>query len=166
MLQTLTQWPSTHSVLFTIILFVFAALISIYSEDIKYFLHHWPRTKENARKGKEGFLKDYLSLLKRVHNDSYQLTLYLATRIIRMLLYGMIVALVIPLTIAGFQHVPLAPTTYLGMCVGWLGGMFQGLNKFLRELNHYDVTVANIEQALSQLQTSSPTTKDVGRAVS
>jgi hypothetical protein len=138
--QTLKEWPSTHSVLFTIILFLLAALISVYSQDIKRFLHDWTNTKQTIGKMRERNLTARLSLLKTLHNDSYRLLLFVVWKashiLFEMALFGMVLFLV-----SVYTKVQLKPSAYLGYFLGSLVGLLASIQGLTASLYKYDESV-------------------------
>jgi hypothetical protein len=150
-LQTLKAWPSTHSVLFTVILFLLAAFISVYSQDIKRFLHDWPNTKEKIRKARERELTARLATLKTLHDDSYQLLLFVVWRVSKtsfeMAAFGMALFFV-----SLYLNVQLKPTMYLGYFLGSLVGLFGFIKGITVSLYKYDESVKEIEEKVARLR--------------
>jgi hypothetical protein len=150
-MKLVKDWLWAHSLLYPFLLFVFAALVSIYSREIKTFLHEWPRTTEQLRKYKTNRILSYMALLKSLHNNSYELVLYLAKRLlhdcyIAMIWFGVFV------TAASWLRRPNS-VWFGGLFIGgWLTGMFQALTKVTKDLSNYDVTIKRLEQKLAQHQ--------------
>ena len=76
-LRTSVGWFQGHPLTVSIILFFAAALISIYSTEIKHFLHHWPRTRKALHSSTRSFLTNRVVLLERLHNNAYEVLMYL-----------------------------------------------------------------------------------------
>jgi hypothetical protein len=78
-MKPIPDWLTAHPIAFALGLFALSAVISIYSKEIKTFLHTWPRNKVRA-----GFLslnRNRLSTLQHLHNNPYGLVLYLAREV-------------------------------------------------------------------------------------
>lgn len=128
-----------------------AALISVYSQDIKRFLHEWPNTKEKVRKAREQRLIARLALLNRLHNDTYRLLLFVVWKTSRILfdmaVYGMVLFLG-----SVYTKVQLKPGMYLGYFIGSLVGLFASLRDVSDSLYDYDESVKKIEAKLATLK--------------
>jgi|SRR5579872_1178610 len=150
-LNALKNWLWTHSLLYPFVLFALAAFVSIYSQDIKAFLHHWPRTKERWRKVKEKELIDRLALLKRLHNDSYQLLVYLTDQLIGLVFTCVITSLVLMIFNGIVHDTKNTVGEIKGVWVGIALGMGQNIKGVLKELSNYNSTVARLQQRLAKL---------------
>lgn len=151
MWNSLKDWLWHHQLLYPFILFTLAAVVSIYSQDIKSFLHRWPRTKEHARRAKENQLGNRIQLLRALHNDSYQLLLYLSRRVIHDCYAGIrFIAVLYVVCLLVKTHTK--PGFYFYFLGGWLTGTLQLLNGVLRELDDFDATIVKLQLKLSELK--------------
>lgn len=146
--QTLKQWPSNHSVLFTIILFVLAALISVYSQDIKRFLHDWPNTKAKIRGMRQQRLQARLDTLNRLHDNSYQLLLFVVWKASK-ILFDMAVFGMVLFAISLYTKIELTPKMYLGYFIGSLVGLFGSIKETTESLHKYTESVNQIQAKLT-----------------
>jgi uncharacterized membrane protein (DUF106 family) len=153
MLHTITDLLKNHQLLFTLVLFVLSALFSIYASEIKQFLHNWPRTKERARKARENDLVERLALLKILHNDSYQLIIYLVNRFTG-LIFSWLKAMAVLILIEIVSRTPLNQGLVEGVVIGLVTGECYYVRVVLKELGNYDETVRNFQQRLSDLKLS------------
>jgi hypothetical protein len=153
MLHMLVEWFKNHPLLYPFILFLLAAFISVYTSDIKQFLHNWPRTKERARRAREHDLTERLVLLKTLHNDSYQLVIYLTSRLIHLAFsYLNAVILLIVVAIVSRTHIDAAMVE--GVVTGLVMGECYWVRGVLKELSNYDETVATFQERLAGLTLS------------
>ena len=102
MFQVLKDWAWAHPLLYPFILFVLACLVEIYGKDIRSFLHEWPRTKARAHKVKENDLCKRLVVLKALHNDSYQLILYLMNKCLMLIIEWFATAVIASVILVAF----------------------------------------------------------------
>jgi hypothetical protein len=150
-LHALKDWLWGHPLLYGFILFALSLLGSIYSQEIRAFLHSWPRTKEHRRRVKQTELSSRIELLKKLHNDSYQLLLFLAGRIAGDC-FKALVLVILMLVASGFTKIKPQPGTYIWLLCGWFTGMFQWLNGVMKQLHDFDATVATLQSQLSELK--------------
>jgi hypothetical protein len=75
-LQPCISWCHSHPLTFSVILFVLASLVSVYSAEIKQFLRHWPQTRVTLLFLRRNKAKHELHLLLRLHDNVYELLLY------------------------------------------------------------------------------------------
>jgi hypothetical protein len=151
-MNTVKDWLLHHPLLYPFILCVFAAFVSIYSQDIKSFLHHWPRAKESVRWFSQDKASRRLRLLEVLHNNSYQLLLYFATKFIQ----GVILWVIVAATFTIIGLITKSKTAGLQALVGICGGIFfatcQEVRGVLVQLISYDQSVAKLKERLSKLE--------------
>lgn len=151
-LHTLTEWLKSHTLLYTFVLFLLSAFLSIYSQEIKRFLHSWPRTAEAARRHTLQNVTYQLALLKTLHNDSYRLLLYFADKFTTLIFEWL--GLMIILTVIGIvRKARLEPGIYFGLMAGSFIGTVQDVRGMLVRLARYDESVAKLQQQISELNT-------------
>jgi hypothetical protein len=151
-LHTITEWLKNHPVLYPFILFVFAAFVSIYSQEIKRFLHHWPKTAEHSRKSAQQFVTRQLALINALHNDSYHLLIYFADRFILLVIEGfvlMLIVFVIGLVIK--IHPKQSLIIWGSLMAGSLIGAVLEVRRVLKQLLNYDQSVTDLQAYLTKL---------------
>lgn len=143
--HALTEWLRNHPLLYPFILFLLGGFLTLYSGDIKRFLHEWPRTKEKARQAGRNKAIFQLELLTSLHNDSYQLLLYFAERVTQVVYWGVFCA---PIAIIiGIFSSKVHPLSLLfGMWAGNVIAESQRVRKVLAQLHSYDKSVAMLQQ--------------------
>ncbi len=147
MLDTLTNWLKAHTLLYTFILFLLSALFSIYSKDIKQFLHSWPKTTEKARQFSQQAATTRLRLLKMLHNDSYNLLLYFGTKFVNLIFQWLFLA--IALTVTGaIRRKQFEPGVFIGLMAGWFMGVCQEVRGVLVQLIRYDQSIAKLQEEI------------------
>ena len=73
-MDKLTHWLIQHPLWLSFGTLFVSCLVSIYSSSIRRFIREWPANKFKAINQRQ-FAKE-LALLQRLHNDTYQLTLF------------------------------------------------------------------------------------------
>jgi hypothetical protein len=78
-LSAVHKWGVDHPIWLTIAISLVFFILSMYTKEIRLFLHFWPRKKlhsnDRIMSGRR------LETLQRVHGDAYQLVLYLAVNL-------------------------------------------------------------------------------------
>jgi hypothetical protein len=140
------DWSRSHTLTVTIILFFLAAFISIYSTEIKDFLHHWPRTRASFRDIARRKTQEELDILNRVHEDPYQLLLYLAWAAIKMIVTSLLYAAgaVFSMRFNMRAALPLV----VGLVFGECGATLRDVRSHVNKLYNYDSAVAKLEKEL------------------
>ena len=77
-------WISGHPVATMLTLFFVSGLISLYSKEIKGFLHVWPIRTLRAYNRNNSTRQ--LRLLETLHNNTYKLVIYLAHSVVSVIL--------------------------------------------------------------------------------
>src|SRR5438270_6485444 len=114
----LIHWPQGHPLAFTLILFVLAALVSIFSGDIRSFFRRLPH---RIRTFRAISAEDSLKLLESLHENSYNLLLFIAHRVFSILF----AALVFFFVVSSFRYVVLHLTDdsrLYTICFGMFAG--------------------------------------------
>jgi len=141
------RWHQEHSLLFELILFFLACLVSVFSSRIYSFITEWPGKK--LRERRRELLEDELNLLRRIHNNVYELNLYvyrdIADALNRSLLYGAAFAVVTSLVIQ-----KPSPYTFVAISVGIMIGQISNIGTTITRLQHYDDAVANLSAELAK----------------
>lgn len=75
-LDAVHSWLVAHPIAWGLILVFVSGLFSLYSKAIKEFLHTWPIKKLHANDG--NMSRRRLETLEWLHNNTYNLVLYLA----------------------------------------------------------------------------------------
>jgi hypothetical protein len=155
-LNTLTIWLKAHTLLYPFILFLLSALFSIYSKDIKQFLHSWPKTAQKARQFSQQAATTRLGLLKVLHNDSYQLLLYFGTQFVG-LFFEWLFLVFIPFGVIGIvTKKPVELGTYIAMMGGVFMGVCQEVRGVLVQLRRYDQSVTKLQEEIERLKVLKP----------
>jgi hypothetical protein len=147
-MHLLTEWLKGHTLLYTFILFLISALFSLYSQDIRRFLHEWPRTKAKALKTRRDAAIRRLELLSLLYNNSYQLLLYFATQFVQMI-FGWLIWAAILTVIALFSKTQVSRGVVFGVFAGLFIGRLQEIRGVLVQLTRYDRSVATLQQQAS-----------------
>ena len=82
-LHSLTDWLGKHTLLYAFALFLVGCFVSLYSAEVKRFLHVWPRTRLNQ--AHQNSVRQRLDLMKRLHKNPYNLLFYFAQEFISMI---------------------------------------------------------------------------------
>jgi hypothetical protein len=150
-LDTLTNWLNAHQLLVGVALGAFfSAFFSTYAQEVKQFLHSWPKTTEMRRQGRRNQATNRLELLKTLHNDSYHLLLYFGLKFFSLILWWLILAIVLGV-IGIIKH--LEPRSFIlligGMMVGVFMGKWQEVSGVLWQLTSFDESVEKLERKAS-----------------
>lgn len=149
--QTLKDWLWSHPLLYPFILFVIACAVSVYSQDIKRFLHNWPRTKERSRRFTENDLTKRIVLLMKLHNNSYQLLLFMVYKITNYV-FTCILTSILVIGIGVITHEKSIRGSIFGVAFGLFVGVCFDLRTTVNQLYRYDEAVADLQKQRSKLQ--------------
>ncbi len=144
-------WLKNHSLLYTFILFLISAAFSIYSKDIRRFLHEWPRAKEKKRQVQRKAVSRRLELLELLHNNSYELILYIADKVVLMV-YGLIFFFVIVGASKTLHKWATLAAVLSGILSGEFIGALQEMHEIFGQLKSYEQSVATLQLTLSVLE--------------
>jgi hypothetical protein len=148
-MNSLLAWPGHHPVAFSLSLFVPSALVSIYGSSIRSFIHEWPKHKFRERRHR--FIQGRLDELKKIHNDSYQLNLYvfwyLAHGFIRGMIFGGICVLVLLVT----KQNPSGFTFAAGLA-GTVAGVLSRIKELIEDLENYETVIDSLSTELEDYQ--------------
>lgn len=147
--QDLVGWCHDHTLTVALILFVLSCLISIYSTEIKHFLHHWPRTRAGFVRLIRNKAENDLRLLNDVHNDVYQLVFYVIWAFVNPLVMGIyytigtyVVVLLLP------KHQPISSKVIFAYIGGFVLGSLIEVRRTLKRLQDYDASVKTLQKRI------------------
>jgi hypothetical protein len=149
-MKTILSWPQNHPVAFPLILFLLASGISVYASDIKRFIHEWPRNKlkEISRRN----LEQRLANLKLMHNNVYELSLFVYQQLATGFIAGIIIGFAISnAALLVLQHFSVAP--FFTALAGTLFGSALNIKHMVTQLQHYNAEIARLSTELSELDT-------------
>jgi hypothetical protein len=146
----------------TYILFLSAALISIYSSDLRRFLTVlFTVPPQKLRAGwKASRLLAYettLSHLKKRHNNAYELVLYALTEIGGMAIFAVLIGIIGLFLVTALQgkltgeQSSLVITTYFAAGPFMIAVSFVKVFVEFRHLKHYDQRVVYLEKKIAEL---------------
>lgn len=144
------KWPVNHPIAFPMVLFALSALVSIYGPDIKRFIQERPH---KFKQYNQRLLANDLTLLKWLHNNSYNLSLYFYSQVI-----GAITAFL--LWYVGFSTLNWlthsGPTPMSNIIFGITVGTAFRMRRILMSLYSYERTIKDLEKqvGLSEKSTS------------
>jgi hypothetical protein len=151
------DWISGHPVATMLTLFFVSGLISLYSKEIKGFLHVWPiRTLRAYNRNNN---RNRLRLLESLHNNTYQLVIYLALSALSVFLSALTwYALLLPVYFLFSAHpVFIQPWSII---LGVATGKASQVSIVLRELGNYERRTEELRTAIehdeSKLAVTSP----------
>ena len=139
----LIDWVGNHQLLYTFILFLLAAALSIYAQDIRLFLHRWPRTK--VQEFNRNRISERLKLLRSINGSAYHLLFYFALQFLQMVLEFLLLAV-------GYTiYSALGPgTARMTILIALFSGAFIGrcnsVREVMKQLSKYDQSVSALEQ--------------------
>ncbi|MBZ5492189.1 MAG: hypothetical protein LAO76_14760 [Acidobacteriia bacterium] len=141
-MDSLIKWPSNHPIVFTLILFVFSSLVSIYASEIKRFLRERPlKFKEYNQ---QQFARD-LALLQRLHNDSYQLILFFLWNIVS-IIYAAVLWTGIFFLLSFMTHNKIAAVPLSSAIIGVAFGKALLIRQLLTRLVNYEHSVIHLKK--------------------
>jgi|HubBroStandDraft_6_1064221.scaffolds.fasta_scaffold223624_2 hypothetical protein len=146
MFALVPDWLNHHQLVLTISFFLISLVVSIYGQDIKRYLHEWPKTKEKVRQAKQRAAIQRVALLNQLHNNSYALLLYFAIQFIRLIFEWLALAIVFSLLIGFHVVTQRAVASFLGLLAGAFFGMCDKVRKLLAQLTNYDESVKELQQ--------------------
>jgi hypothetical protein len=156
-LHTLKTWPTDHPLLYPFLLFLLGAMLSglfsVYAQEVKHFLHHWPRAKKRAFEVALNTAMYRLAILKRLHNDSYQVLLYFWSKVDYILYEAFLNGLLI-------YTVRIFPTgreyvswwLFGGLVFGAVFSCWWEARWVLRQLLKYEESVQKLERSITEMQ--------------
>ena len=151
MIHTLKDWLWAHPLLYSSVLALLSALVSIYSQEIKRFLHNWPRTAARMRQSVERDLTDEISLLRRLHNNNYELTLYLSRSFTTVVLsWFQSVILYVAVLLIGNHPLDFKPLESMFATV--LVIISLRARSILKKLYDYNVAIEDLQSRLAKVQ--------------
>ena len=130
-----------------LILLVVSGVVSLYSKEIKEFLHTWPIKKLHAND--RNMSQHRLRTLEWLHNNTYNLVLYLAlsvTETVQTAIYWNCAIVVGSLVF--FHHVPQY-LSFLSKLVGVCIGKGTQVNIVLMELRDYEKSTTRLKSAIA-----------------
>jgi hypothetical protein len=143
------DWIATHPVFTMFALFFASGLISLYSREIKGFLHFWPiRT---LRAANLNINTKRLYLLDSLHNNPYNLLIYLAlevTSYIESMFYWSLIVLMWNLIF--YHHIP--SWNFLPAILGTGIGKATQVSFVLKQLWNYDNETDQLRKAIASDQ--------------
>ena len=145
----LKAWCGEHTLLYPFLLFLASVLVSIYPQEIKRFLHEWPKTKATAHQAKRNILTKRLALLKTLHDNSYMLVFWLALNFVNYIFTCFIVVVVANI-LALFGKARPSTEVVLYICAGVFMGRCNTMRATSVDLSSYDETVTKLEQRLEE----------------
>lgn len=141
-MDIISRWHEAHPTGFELTLFLLACLVSVFSSAILGFLKSFPRKQRAVRYRKDVYRIQLLNLL---HNDSYQLLLYVLSEVV----WGVTTALLWSLFLIAFQ-LGLAhkiDSSSLGsITVGILLGKAIQMRSVLAQLHNYEDSIEKLKQ--------------------
>lgn len=144
--QVVSNWITAHPIAVTFVLFAIGILVSLYSSEIKRFLHGWTKRKWRDLNRKQA--ANTLALLRRVHNNSYEFLLYIFGRLAHLITQAVWMNLAL-LAFAGFTHASLGTSMWSifgGLLIGWA---YQ-LKELIKSLYNYEKSVKYWEDELAK----------------
>jgi MFS family permease len=147
--RLLGDWFGRHPLLYTFLLFLIACFVSIYSSDVKRFLHEWPRTKVKARQANRLVVTQRLELLNHVHGNSYNLIFYFALQFIEMVFEFLLLAIVATI-LAKVAAIKSLSGVMFGLFCGAFVGRCYTVRGVLKQLSNYDHSVSELQRQLAE----------------
>ena len=148
-LNWLIGWLSGHPLLYGFVLFLISCVVSLYSNEIKRFLHVWPKTK--LSEAHQSAVRQRLDLMKRLHKNPYNLIFYFAQEFISMIYEWLVLAVLFTIASSIWKQIP--PASFIPFCIGALTGRCQRNRTMLNQLAHYEEIAPLLER---QLQAAAP----------
>ncbi len=140
------NWIVGHPVTMMFAIFAASGLISLYGQEIKGFLHTWPiRTLRSANLNVN---RKQLRLLESLHNNTYNLLIYLALAVTSF--FGTVLSWFIFLNLANvIFSLHFAPLLMLAPALVGVGvGQSTKMNIVLRELCQYEKRTAELRDSI------------------
>lgn len=155
-------WLQNHPLTVSVILFVFACLVSVLAQDIRGFSGSIiGRRKESSAVQRLTFVRDELAKLQRLHDNAYQLLLWLAEDVPLSVLASTCATLVAAGVVAGvaatanrfgLKTPPLLWATFAtGVFVGTVIAAAMSVYRTVRALSTYDASCAKLQARIEKL---------------
>lgn len=157
MLRQLIEWLYLH--LATLTWGIITVLLSIYGQDVKKFLHSWPRTKATLRAQRAEKYASDLNLVKSLHPDAYKTILYICWNLADIPLHSLYAVILISILDWLIQGRLITSTEILIVCGGVVVGKAIIVKRITTYLYNYDKYAKLWENKLKELQSGeSPST--------
>lgn len=149
-MQSVVTWCQVHSFWFNIILVLIGVFVSIYGQEVKQFMHSWPRTRKTFRSFRYHTAKSHLELLKAIHGNPYQICLYFFRNAVEVALSAVVLTALAAVMYGGYFH-HLPPLYALAAIASGvvMGKLLQMYVAFLH-LYNYERTVRRFEQQIQE----------------
>ena len=145
-LSTVHKWFIQHPIWLNVILGVAFFALSMYSKEIRLFLHFWPRKKLHSND--RILTGQRLQTLERLHNDTYALVLYLAVAITNTFVSAVVWnAIALGLWVL-FIHTKPSFSLWTIVLAAFIGRIMQ-VNMILKELCTYEKSIADIKRSMA-----------------
>lgn len=140
-----SDWCSKHPLTITFILFLLSVVISIYASEIKSFIRHWPKSTLRAARRNTALHQKYI--LELVHNDAYNLLLYLAWNLVHVVALAVLwLVFVNTISLILAHHVTSLSlwTVISGIAVG----KALKVKSRLEQLEHYENSIQKLDKII------------------
>ena len=147
------DWIKSPQIILTLILFAVSVFVSLYAQEIRQWMK---RPGQKVKKWELTWAKQRLAHLKLIHDNSYQLLLYLAWEFAHGLRYTFYVG-----TFAGLIYIGLAfwwkldmrfIPSVLSVVVGGIIGKAIKVYEILTALYRYPSEVAKLEEIINSIE--------------
>jgi len=150
MIQATSHWIENHQIAFTLILTAISILIGLYQQEVRRFLHEWPRTRKAIRIFRVNTAKNQLELLSPINGNAYNLNLWVLGKIVgtaqALLLWNTFFALG---TAAATHKLPTGPT-FFGVTGGILISEAIQFSRVIWQLHAYEYTSNKLKQKIAK----------------
>ena len=146
-LNAVHNWLIAHPITWSLILLFVSGVVSLYSKDLREFLHTWPIKK--LRASDRNLSRKRLETLEQIHNNTYNLVLYLAlavTDTIKTAIFWN--CAIILASLLFFHHVPQDFSLWSALS-GVLIGKGLQINNVLVDLRNYENVTNGLKQAIA-----------------
>jgi hypothetical protein len=163
----LPPWATKPEMLLTYVLFVLAALISVYSSDIRRFIKiilTVPPSKFRSswKASRLLFYRTELQTLKQRRNSAYELLLYALTTVGSMACYavalgisGLLLVVIFSNRLTG-NEAPIVLILYFAAGPFMIAASVTKIFLDLRHLKSYDKRIVHLEKKIAELSGSGP----------
>lgn len=146
MLTKFVIWSHSHSLTISFVLFFVGSLISVYSSEIKGFLREYP--KNRFREYVRNNSSRRLALLRRLHNNSYELVLFIAWKAVD----GLWFAFYVQIGYDILTNTHASSSSSWSLLLGGLVGTGLGIRITLKDLCNYERSVESLSRLVGEVQ--------------
>lgn len=153
--DSIVDWSGRHPTALALILFALGCVISLYSKEIRKFLHTWPRTSNAIDNISYKMMKHDLAEIEALHNNTYNLVFYALSLFVAGTTRIVVVVGAIYL-LNDIAKSPMSTTAVIGLSLGMFMGRVGDLRRLVDRLINYEKSSAFIKNEIAKYEKDHP----------